>query len=99
MMVMSDNCLLDVVRLFGYICAQYVLSDITHRRLFVASSTRLMFSVATYYYFIINFMFRLRAVLPVTTCTTLFLGNVASISRWVASSSIVFCLITAVHCV
>ena len=65
MMVLSDNCLLAVMygltykglRLFGCFCAQYVLSDITHRRLFVASSTRLMFSVATYYYFILLLCF------------------------------------------
>ena len=65
MMVLSDNCLLVVMygsickglRLFGCFCARYVLSDITHRRLFVASSTRLMLSVATYTYFILLLCF------------------------------------------
>ena len=65
MMVLSDSCLLVVMyrlictglRLFGCFCAQYVLSDITHRRLSAASSGRLMLSVATYTCFILLLCF------------------------------------------
>ena len=48
MKVMSGNCLLVVVRLFGCIYACYVLSDVTLCGLFVASSSKCVFSVATY---------------------------------------------------
>ena len=65
MIFLSDSCLLVVMYrlvctglgLFGCFCAQYVLSDITHRRLSVASSSRLMLSVATYTCFILLLCF------------------------------------------